>query len=287
MKLSIVLPTMNRLPKLLQSIALVRLQRYSNWELIIIDDSIVDNSEKINSIGEPRVRYLHRKGKSGVSSARNEGVNLCTGTYLIFLDDDDSMDADWLHCFERLALNNNLPELLLCGFKVTSPNESGTLEILPSGTLWKVIFPGTFAIKIEFMKLIGGYDTRILYGENTELFFRIRSSRHRLASSDEVHFHYIQSLDGGSKNLHNLIQSHCIVLEKHRAFFSQNQDVKKFYLRMVGVALLKLGRFNKARSYLYESYCLGPFEGKALLRLVLSYIPFLARRVYPFLSPLK
>lgn len=94
-KISIVMPTYNRAYIISRAIISVFNQTYSNWELIIIDDNSIDNTEKIVSnyaSNDNRIIYARNKFHKGPSGARNYGVSLSNGDYIAFLDSDD----EWL-----------------------------------------------------------------------------------------------------------------------------------------------------------------------------------------------
>lgn len=277
---SVIIPTYNRPGLLMPILARLQCQSFKNWELIIMDDSHDSIASYFANQDEDRIRYVHRGQKLGVSSARNEGAALACGKYIIFFDDDDEFTDRWLADYHELVKKHQEPDLLYCGFEITDPKNGLKEKVYPGKQLWRIIFPGAFAISKRLFHDLGGYDERLLYGENTELFFRIRETSHRHAITDAVNYLYYQSPDGGSKNLVNIVESHTIVLEKHQAFFLKNRNVKKYYLRIIGVALMRLGRLKEARNYLYESFLLSPLDLKALVRIFVTYIPYLAKRIY-------
>ncbi len=66
-------------------------QSYKNIEVIIVDDGSPDDSGKIAeeyARKDERVRVLHKEN-GGLSAARNDGMDLATGDYLMFIDSDD------------------------------------------------------------------------------------------------------------------------------------------------------------------------------------------------------
>ncbi len=75
------------------------------WELLIIDNASRDATPDLLAGQEwPRgwnVRVV-REEKRGLSNARNRAIDEAKGEYLIFLDDDETADPDWLCAFERL-----------------------------------------------------------------------------------------------------------------------------------------------------------------------------------------
>ncbi len=72
-----------------ESIQSVLKQTYSNWELIIINDgSLDDTEEEVLKFKDDRIKYV-RQENAGVSAARNKGLSLMQGDYFCFLDADD------------------------------------------------------------------------------------------------------------------------------------------------------------------------------------------------------
>ena len=89
--ISVVIPVYNVEKYIPRCIDSVINQSYNNLEIILINDGSTDNSPKIceeYSIKDKRIRIIHQENK-GLSEARNRGISLAQGDYIIFLDSDD------------------------------------------------------------------------------------------------------------------------------------------------------------------------------------------------------
>lgn len=90
-KISIIVPVYNSQSTLEKCIDSLRFQTYKNIEIILVDDGSSDCSgtmcEEMAS-KDNRIRVIH-KCNQGVSAARNDGINVSTGKYLLFVDSDD------------------------------------------------------------------------------------------------------------------------------------------------------------------------------------------------------
>lgn len=97
-KVSIVLTVFNMESCLKQAIDSVLQQTFSNYELICIDDGSRDGSSEIldsYAKKDSRVRVVH-KDNSGPANARNVGLDLASGEYVILLDSDDVFEPNML-----------------------------------------------------------------------------------------------------------------------------------------------------------------------------------------------
>lgn len=90
-KISLVMPVYNAEDYLHYSIGSVLKQKYDNWELILVDDGSKDSSAKIcdeYACQDSRILVIH-KNNGGPSAARNIGLNMVHGQWIMFLDADD------------------------------------------------------------------------------------------------------------------------------------------------------------------------------------------------------
>jgi glycosyltransferase involved in cell wall biosynthesis len=88
-KVSVIIPTYNRLPMLKEAVNSVLAQDFEDFELIVVDDGSTDGTaDEIKQYGG-RVKLLQHSENRGVSAARNGGILHAKGKYIAFLDSDD------------------------------------------------------------------------------------------------------------------------------------------------------------------------------------------------------
>ena len=112
MKFSIIIPVYNVEKYLRDCLNSVISQSFTDWEAICVDDGSTDTSLTILKEYEEkddRVNVIHKENK-GLSSARNEGIKLAEGEYLIFLDSDDWLSNRML----EVIANEEHGEDLIC-----------------------------------------------------------------------------------------------------------------------------------------------------------------------------
>lgn len=89
--ISVIIPTYNRLFRLKQVITALEAQQYSHhaFEVIIVSDGSTDGThDYLQQLVTPLTLQWVTQKNSGPAAARNNGVRLATGEYILFLDDD-------------------------------------------------------------------------------------------------------------------------------------------------------------------------------------------------------
>ncbi|SJN37893.1 Beta-1,3-glucosyltransferase [Mycetocola reblochoni REB411] len=92
--LSVVVPAYGVEAYIAETLGSLSKQRYSNIEIIVVDDGSPDASAHIArkmARSDPRIRVISQKNQ-GLSGARNTGISAANGEYLAFLDGDDFVD---------------------------------------------------------------------------------------------------------------------------------------------------------------------------------------------------
>lgn len=106
--ISIIIPVYNVEKYISQCIESVISQSYKDIEIILINDGSTDKSGEIcdtyASI-DNRIKVIHKKN-GGLSDARNRGLDVCTGKYVMFLDSDDYWNKDFLKDINKKIINN-------------------------------------------------------------------------------------------------------------------------------------------------------------------------------------
>ena len=106
MKYSVIIPIYNAEKTLTDCLNSLVSQEYSDYEIILVNDGSSDQSDDIcrnYADNYQNIRYIFQPN-SGVSAARNTGLDHAVGQYILFVDSDDSVSD---HYFEQL-------DLLLC-----------------------------------------------------------------------------------------------------------------------------------------------------------------------------
>ena len=109
-KISVIMPIYNAGDYLSRAIGDVLSQTLTDIELICIDDGSTDNSSKIIkkfAAKDKRVKVI-RESNSGPSVARNRGLKMADGKYIIFLDADDFYEKNLLSELYETAERDNL-----------------------------------------------------------------------------------------------------------------------------------------------------------------------------------
>lgn len=116
-EVSIIVPAKNSGAYFAGCIDSVIAQKFTDWELLIINDGSSDNTCDIAGEykeREPRISLYHSAG-SGVSAARNFGMDLAKGKYITFIDSDDQLDPEYLSVLVENAVNGNA-DISQCSF---------------------------------------------------------------------------------------------------------------------------------------------------------------------------
>ena len=114
---SIVVPCYNRADILLDTIAAILQQTWTDFELILVDDGSRDNTQKVVAgIIDPRVSYYYKEnGERG--AARNYGAKRARGTYINFFDCDDEMYSNHLQVVKDFVNHNGQVEVAHTGYE--------------------------------------------------------------------------------------------------------------------------------------------------------------------------
>lgn len=88
---SIIMPSYNTAQYIEKTIKSVLDQKYTNWELIIVDDCSTDNTDEVvkKYLNDKRIKYLKNEQNSGAAISRNRALRAARGQWIAFLDSDD------------------------------------------------------------------------------------------------------------------------------------------------------------------------------------------------------
>lgn len=126
-KISIIIPIFNAEKELRKAVDSILEQTERNLELILVDDGSNDSSLSIceeYAQKDNRVIVIHQKN-SGVSAARNKGIDVAAGDYIGFVDSDDWIEPNMYECLLAEA-EASRADVVMCD--ATTVYEDGTTQ---------------------------------------------------------------------------------------------------------------------------------------------------------------
>lgn len=101
--ISVVIPLYNKEKQIINTLQSIFRQTYQDFEIVVINDGSTDNSvAEVERIHDPRIRLINQQN-TGVSVARNRGIQEAKGEYIALLDGDDEWMPDYLKTQIELA----------------------------------------------------------------------------------------------------------------------------------------------------------------------------------------
>lgn len=148
-QVSIIVPVFNAELHLELLLTALLNQSISSIEIIAIDDGSTDRSLEILrrfSLKDERILVL-TQNNSGVSAARNHGLQFARGEWIAFADSDDWIDPSTLETWQKFAEKNSLDLVIGNGFRfLEKPNEITRTPILKKQP-WDSVITGEEWIK--------------------------------------------------------------------------------------------------------------------------------------------
>ncbi len=156
-KISVIVPVYKveaYLPKCLDSILE---QTYKNLEIILVDDGSPDNCPSIcdnYAMRDNRIIVIH-KTNGGLSSARNIGLDKCTGEYVIFIDSDDWMENSMIYELYNTLKTANV-DIATCGITYIyedhhekTAQDSGKIEVHSKESFYRGLMDKSMNVRTE------------------------------------------------------------------------------------------------------------------------------------------
>lgn len=221
---SVVIPLYNKEDCVLKTLNSVLCQTYHDFEIIMVDDGSTDNSLiTVSSINDDRMRVFS-KPNGGPSSARNFGIKESKGDYIAFIDADDLWSPDFL--FEMKRLISDYPDADIYGFNYgiieqgkPVAKETACFRGYVSDK-WDCFplfyFSSACCCNADAIRKVGGFDERIFYGEDLDVWYRLLLNGRGVLDSRIMAYYF--------KDANNSLTQHSMPLEKHLPYFMEKYE---------------------------------------------------------------
>lgn len=176
MKVSVIIPVYNGKLFLREAIDSVLEQCIEALDIIVVDDGSTDSCGEIARLYGPAVRLLQHEKNRGPSAARNTGIREAYYDILAFLDADDWWVKDSL--VRRLEYLQNDPSMdVVLGATKRTLHEGGA-KICSS--------VGAAIFRKKVFETVGLFDESLRYGEDGDLFLRIKEQHMKVGFLQDV-----------------------------------------------------------------------------------------------------
>ncbi len=267
MLVSVVIPTYNCGPLVVEAIASILAQTRSVDEIIVVDDGSTDDTATRMDQFSTRVRYI-RKENGGVSSARNRGVEEAKGEWIAFLDADDVWHPRKMEI--QFAAIEKHPILGLLGANVyVWPGDHPEVSLQAADHVYEVhlhdlivrntLITSTIIVRTEAIRAAGPFDRSLQGPEDYDLWIRV-AQRTQVANLHIALSGYRHTTPGSlSKNVVRMETGMRAILEKVEAsgLFWSSQLLRRkawgYYWYTCGSMRLNAGDATKAMSHAIRS----------------------------------
>ncbi len=223
--ISVIVPCYDQAQYLDECLQSVLDQTYENWECIIVNDGSPDHTEEVAlrwTARDARFKYV-KKENGGLSSARNAGIEVARGEWILPLDCDDKIGKQYLELAEKEFDKGYT--VIYCEAEYFG-DRTGRWELEPFSrqnlARTNVIFCSALYKREDWQK-VDGYDTQMRYGlEDWEFWISILKTSGNAYKIPFVCFYYrikensmIESLHRSSRKEEMLFH----IEKKHIGFF--------------------------------------------------------------------
>ena len=192
---SIIIPCYNQALYIAEALDSVLAQTYQNWEAFVIDDGSTDNLAAVVKPFLKKSQHIHYyyQSNGGVSKARNIGVKMSQGKYILPLDGDDVISPFYIERAVSYLEKNPECTLYYCQvdfFDEVNEHWPVAYKDYKNLLLYNSIFCSSVFRRADFDR-VGGYDETFLLGlEDWEFYIRLLSSGGQVYQASDVLFLY-------------------------------------------------------------------------------------------------
>jgi glycosyltransferase involved in cell wall biosynthesis len=276
---TVIIPTYNRAHLLSRAIRSVLCQTFQEWELIIVDDGSVDNTEEIvKSFSDPRIRYIRHQANRGSSAARNTGIQMARGKYIAFLDSDDEWLPEKLEKQLNIFENSDDEVGVVYTGAVFIDDENGKQRIKkPRAKGWIFIEELAFnpvgstsrvMVKRECFDKCGGFDEEMPCHEDWDMWIRL-AEQYKFDYVEDPLVRYFEHRGSVSAQADRLIAGHKRLWAKY-GIERRERWIRALHYFKLGHRLCYYGAIDTGRKFLLKSLLIRPLQFKYIVAFLLS-----------------
>lgn len=280
---SVIIPTFNRAQCIKRAILSIFNQKYTDLEIIVVNDGSKDNtSEIISSLQDRRLRLICHETNKGLAAARNTGINNAEGKFITFLDDDD----EWLPEKINKQLNIFEEKQEEIGLVFTNGYSEAEKRSIINRTNSGIIYnpmvnkffplrilitpPSSWMLPAKIIKSIGYFDESMhSYWDDGDFFVRLANKHPVYFLNEDLVIWHLQEKHVNMISP-NLIRGKEVFLQKNIEFLKKDKEYLFRFYRALGKDLLNLNKY-RARQYLVKALRLNPLDFSTISKILRTY----------------
>lgn len=241
-KVSVIIPAYNIEDYIEKAIDSARKQDIKEVEIIVINDGSTDNTANlVREImkEDSRVKLVDLKN-GGVSRARNKGISIAQGQYIMFLDGDDWLEENSINELYYKAIKDNLDMIIFNYYKVFNNRiEKYNLSLhngIISGkvalkeTLLNNIAPSVWNKFVKKSLFDSGinFDEGIAIGEDLVLSVKLCYLSNKVAIVNKNYYYYFIRENSVTNKVDNKVKSITIALSEIKRYLEEKNILNHY-----------------------------------------------------------
>lgn len=260
---SVIIPVFNASKYICKTLNSIINQDFENYEIIVIDDGSTDDSLEIinNTLKNTEIphKIIHQEN-SGVSSARNRGIEVSTGEYIVFIDADDYVTPNHLSVLYNgqsdfsLTLfvkkeEDNISKPFTYDWDVISTREFLEMELKMQivFNFFQLMYKADI-IKNNNIKFTPG----IIYGEDIEFVHKVLAYGTQIVINNEVTYYYVQHDESAIKTSQYTRFEIVKIFERLSEFYKKNN--KPEMANLIITSRIPKAIFGNMNFFFYNGY---------------------------------
>lgn len=263
MKISVIVPVFNEEKYISATLDSIINQNFDDYEVIVVDDGSSDNTLKIvedkflnSSIPH---KIIHQKN-SGVSMARNRGIEESTGEYIVFVDGDDYILTNHLSQLYNPEYDFSLIQMVkkendrLSDVHVYGADEIDCIDFIKQELEMKIPFNFVqLSFKSDIIKNNNlKYRHDISYGEDTDFALRALFYGNKIKINNEITYYYLQHHESLINTSKLKRFDYISVLEDLAEFFRENN--RPDLVQLINESRIPKAIFGNMNYFFYNDY---------------------------------
>ena len=252
--ISVIVPIYNVEKYLDRCIESIVNQTYKNLEIILVDDGSPDNCPAMCddwAKKDNRIKVIHKEN-GGLSDARNAGLDVFKGDWVLFVDSDDTIEADMAGDLLLAAITNNT-QIAMCGMNICYEDGSSRpyvvslkSEVISSELYLEHLYDcrGCFVVacnKIYNRSLFDTYRFKkgILF-EDAEVIYRIVHEAKAVSVLKKAYYNYFQISNSISRSSFNVKKLSIVDTMLEQKKFFLEHDLKTAYKNLLETLIYRI-----------------------------------------------